>query len=217
MNDVLLLTVNVEYMLRSLWGTIFPPTSKGIWNIVPALLPPLYFTDCQILEVLYYLQSRYYSYLIMSAYSSVPCLLFDVSALGFSAHKRLKHWAHKVDHQLSLNAVPPSLHLISKENSLVFEDIFSFPLFCLVIKKQKHLFTEHKAIFCLISWIRPSSRSIFFRHVNKKCKALFVGNALMKCSVYRNHTIQTLLMKLLMLTWCTNTFMNPNLPLRAVP
>lgn len=174
MNDVLLLAINVEYVLRSLWGAIFPPTSKGI-KYCSCLLPPLYCTGSQIFEVLYYLRSRYYSYLIMSAYCSVLCLLFDVSALDSSAHKHLKHWAHNSDHQFSLNAVFPSLHLISKENSLVFEGIFSFPLSCSVIylknKNKKIISAEpSKPFFCLISWIRLSSRNIFFRHAYKNVK-----------------------------------------------
>lgn len=175
MNDVLLLAINVEYVLRSLWGAIFPPTSKGI-KYCSCLLPPLYCTGSQIFEVLYYLQSRYYSYLIMSAYCSVLCLLFDVSALDSSAHKHLKHWAHNSDHQFSLNAVFPSLHLISKENSLVFEGIFSFPLSCSVIylkKKKKNYFSwTIKAIF-LSHFMNKTLEKTFFSDMPIKMWSAF--------------------------------------------
>lgn len=215
-----------QLMLNICWGhyeeLFFLLLQKG-YEILFLLCFPLFILQTvKYLRccIIYRVDIIYTSLCLLTA---VCCACYLMSVLWASLPTSV--WSTeliKSDHQLSLNAVPPSLHLISKENSLVFEDIFSFPLSCLVIKKTKtfiYLFisAEHKAIFCLISWIRLSSRSIFFRHVNKKCKALFVGNALMKCSVYRNHTIQTLLMKLLMLTWCTNTFMNPNLPLRAVP
>lgn len=97
-----------------------------------------------------------------------------------------------------------------------FAPLNSF-LYNLFLLSRVEAFLFKKFFFVPLLGRDWGQETLVFRPVYKTCETFLGGNGLVKCSVYRNHALQMLLMKLLMLAWCSNTSMNPNLPLSAVP